>query len=288
MEPHRNALSTMSAKWRARCLGRGDASGVQGLTVRALTRIGRLALSQTCVLCGASCGAYNRTDAAACVNMSQRPLCPGCDAAYWNEPRMRCVVCALPLSLRGGGPRGEARYLCGTCRGARPPFDRTLALADYRAPLERLALGLKFRARLVVAREFAQGLARLASETLPVDEWPDVVAPVPLAHARLVERGFNQAWEIARPLARAIGVPADATLVARLVHTSPQLRLDLDTRRRNVGAAFSVSRRVAGLHVALVDDVMTSGATLEAIARVLKAAGARKVTNFVALRTAKD
>lgn len=274
----------MSAKRRAQGLGCGAIQPVRGFALRALRWLGRLALSETCVLCGAPCGPRHGQDAAVCGNMSQRPICEGCDAAYWNEPRLRCVVCALPLPQRRGGPR----YLCSNCRRERPPFDRTLALADYRAPLERLALGLKFRARLVVAREFAQGLARLANDSLDADEWPDVVAPVPLAHARLIERGFNQAWEIARPFARAIGVPADVTLMKRLAHTAPQSRLDRDARRRNVGAAFGVSRRLTGLHVALVDDVMTSGATLEAAARVLKAAGAREVTNFVALRTAKD
>jgi ComF family protein len=178
--------------------------------------------------------------------------------------------------------------VCGDCHRVRPPFDRTLALADYRAPLERLALGLKFRARLVVAREFAEGLARAAVNSLAPEEWPDIVAPVPLAHTRLVERGFNQAWEIAKPLARMMAVPAEATLLRRLADTAPQSRLDLDSRRRNVEAAFGVTRCVHGAHVALVDDVMTSGATLEAAARALKTAGAREVTNFVALRTPKD
>jgi ComF family protein len=241
--------------------------------------------------------------------MSQRPICSGCDAAYWNEPRLRCVVCALPLALRRAGRRGAARYLCDHCWKARPPFDRTLALADYRAPLERLALALKFHARLVVAREFAAGLARLARDSLTPEQWPDVIAPVPLAHERLVERGFNQAWEIARPLARTLGIAADPTLLSRTAHTAAQSRLDLDARHRNVEGAFRVTRSVtqsvtrsvtrsavdgpatrpiAGLHVALVDDVMTSGATLAAAASALKAAGAREVTNFIALRTPRD
>jgi ComF family protein len=115
-----------------------------------------------------------------------------------------------------------------------------------------------------------------------------VVAPVPLARKRLAERGYNQAWEIARPLARALCVPADVALVRRTANTAPQSRLDLDARRHNVGAAFAVAKPVRGLNVAIVDDVMTSGATLEALARTLKAAGARRVTNFVALRTPKD
>jgi ComF family protein len=220
--------------------------------------------------------------------MSQSPICRICDAAYWNEPRLRCEVCALPLAglrRRGGG---IARFRCAACNGTPPPFDATLALADYRPPLNRLALGLKFHARLAVAHEFGARLARLAGDHACGAAPPDVLAPMPLAHARLVGRGYNQAWEIARPLARALGVAADAALMRRVADTAPQSRLDRDARRRNVATAFRVTRPVSGLHVGLVDDVMTSGATLEAAARALKAAGARYVTNFVALRTPQD
>jgi predicted amidophosphoribosyltransferase len=89
-------------------------------------------------------------------------------------------------------------------------------------------------------------------------------------------------------LARQLGVKADPMLMRRTIETRPQSRLDLDTRRRNVGHAFAVTGEMRGLHVGIVDDVMTSGATLDALARTLKTAGARRVTNFVALRTPKD
>ncbi len=140
----------------------------------------------------------------------------------------------------------------------------------------------------MLADEFAQRLARLADDMLDASQWPDVIAPVPLAAKRLVERGYNQAWQIAKPLGRALQVRSDATLLARVIETAPQSRLDLDARRHNVGRAFRVNAPVHGLHVAVVDDVMTTGATLEALAHVLKAAGARRVTNFVALRTPKN
>lgn len=141
----------------------------------------------------------------------------------------------------------------------------------------------------MLAREFAQRLARLAQDAWQDGAaWPDVIAPVPLASKRLTERGYNQAWQIARPLARALNVHSDATLLDRVIHTAPQSRLDLDARRLNVGRAFKVAGSVQGLHVGIVDDVMTTGATLEALARTLKAAGARRVTNFVALRTPKN
>lgn len=224
---------------------------------------------------------------ALCGNLSHKTLCAGCDETYWNEGRLRCTTCAVPLS--GTHRAGRAQYRCADCVGEPPPFEATFALADYRQPLDALALGLKFRARLMLAREFAQRLARLAEDTWQeASERPDVLAPVPLASKRLTERGYNQAWQIARPLARALNVRSDATLLHRVIHTAPQSRLDLDARRLNVGRAFEVVKPVQGLHVGIVDDVMTTGATLEALARKLKAAGARRVTNFVALRTPKN
>ena len=223
---------------------------------------------------------------ALCGNLSHTTLCAGCDEAYSNETRLRCLVCAVPLSRSRRGTRPD--YRCADCVTSPPPFDATLALADYRAPLDALAVGLKFGARLMLAREFAQRLARLADDRLDPLQQPDLIVPVPLAAKRLVERGYNQAWQIAKPLAKALHVRSHATLLKRVVETAPQSRLDHDARRLNVGRAFAVTAPVQGLHVAVVDDVMTTGATLEAVARVLKAAGARRVTNFVALRTPKN
>jgi ComF family protein len=224
---------------------------------------------------------------ALCGNLSHKTLCAGCDEAYWNESRLRCAVCAVPLSATRWA--GRSQYRCADCIGEPPPFEATFALADYRPPLDALALSLKFRARLMLAREFARRLASLAENAWPdAAGQPDVLAPVPLANKRLTERGYNQAWQIARPLARALNVRSDATLLQRVIHTAPQSRLDLDARRLNVSRAFKVVKPVQGLHVGVVDDVMTTGATLEALARTLKAAGARRVTNFVALRTPKN
>ncbi|MBW0449102.1 ComF family protein [bacterium M00.F.Ca.ET.228.01.1.1] len=224
---------------------------------------------------------------ALCGNLSHRPLCAFCDESYWNDGALRCRVCAVPLPVTFRGRRTS--YRCGDCSSEMPPFDATFALADYRAPLDALAVGLKFRAQLMLAGEFARRLARLAQDAWQdPSDCPDVIAPVPLARRRLIERGYNQAWQIARPLARALRVPANATLLRRVIETAPQSRLDLDARRMNVGRAFQLTRNVERLHVGIVDDVMTTGATLEALARTLKAAGARRVTNFVALRTPKN
>jgi ComF family protein len=238
----------------------------------AWPRLAQFVLPNLCSLCG---------------NSSREALCVTCDALCWNEMRLRCAVCALPLA---GARRtaGRARYRCGACSETPPAFDATVVLGDYRAPLDLLARGLKFHARLALGTAFAQQLARAAEDALDPADLPDVIVPVPLSRERLIERGYNQAWQIARPLGRTLRTRADATLVRRVLHTAAQSRLDRDTRRRNVARAFALTRAVHGLHVGVVDDVMTSGATLDALAHTLKTAGARRVTNFVALRTPKD
>lgn len=175
---------------------------------------------------------------------------------------------------------------CSACRMQPPFFDATFTAGDYRAPLDTLALELKFHARSATGQKFARLLkAAFDSAYSPA---PDVVAPVPLAPSRLSTRGYNQAWSIARPLAKLLNTRADPMLLERTRDTAPQSKLDLDSRRLNVGDAFRVKQEVRGRHVAVVDDVMTSGATLDALAQTLKAAGAARVTNFVALRTPQN
>ncbi|WP_043286476.1 ComF family protein [Paraburkholderia oxyphila] len=250
-------------------------------------RLAQFVLPDLCPLCGnlsrQSCNVRND---------ARVVLCAACDVAYWNEARLRCSVCALPLSgMRRAMRHARDRYRCDACVKAPPAFDATFALADYRAPLDALVLSLKFRARLALDEEFARRLAQAAADLLDSADAPQLIVPVPLSRERLIERGYNQAWEIARPLARVLGTRADATLVRRTLHTAAQSKLDRETRRRNVGRAFALTRAshgLCGLHVGVVDDVMTSGATLDALAHTLKAAGARRVTNFVALRTPKD
>ncbi|OXC73002.1 Competence protein F, phosphoribosyltransferase domain protein [Caballeronia sordidicola] len=259
--------------WR----GPGSLRAASATALRRLGQMRDIALPSQCALCG---------------NLSQKVLCAGCDEQYWNQTRTRCPVCALPVpvlaaaSAASAGAKSSAHLPCRRCMAEPPHFDATIALADYHAPLDTLALDLKFHARLSTADEFARQLHAAFEGTNT--EAPDVVAPVPLSPRRLRTRGYNQAWSIGKPLARRLGSFADATLIERTRDTAPQAKLDLDTRRKNVGNAFTVLREIRGQHVGIVDDVMTSGATLDALAFTLKAAGARRVTNFVALRTPQD
>ncbi len=196
-------------------------------------------------------------------------LCAAC-AAELPALAEHCPQCALP------SPAGE---VCGSCFNRPPHYDRTLALWRYEFPCDRLVQALKYRARLALAGFFARSLA---SRPLPE---VDLIVPMPLHPKRLAERGFNQALEIARGLARRLGRPIEPRGALRVKDTPPQTRLPYEERAKNVRGAFLCKLDLSGASVAVVDDVMTTGATLNELARALKRAGATRVENFVIART---
>jgi ComF family protein len=223
-------------------------------------------LPSHCALCGMAC---------------EGVVCPPCRAQY-AAPRSRCCDrCANPLP-----DTGAKASVCGTCLSYPPEYEATVAAVDYAAPLDQLVLQLKFGARLALAPWFADNLvdAVLARRGLPL---PDLLCPVPLGPGRLVERGFNQALEIAKPLSRALGIELHPTLAARTTETQAQSGVAPSERAENIRGAFAVTDpdRVLGLHVGLVDDVMTSGHTLGELAATFKRFGAARVTNLVFART---
>lgn len=178
--------------------------------------------------------------------------------------------------------------MCGQCLKQPPAYDATIVAADYAPPVDQLVLALKFGHRLALAplfaRQLQQAIARIGKLAMP-----DQLTAVPLGPQRLVERGFNQAVEIARPMSRALGIRLDPGLVARMRDTRAQALLPPDDRHKNVRGAFIVPadaiERVRGRHVGIVDDVITTGETLNELAATLKRFGATRVTNFVFART---
>jgi ComF family protein len=194
----------------------------------------------------------------------------------------RCRRCANPVGS------ADARRECGPCLARPPSFDATLAGVDYAAPLDRLVLQLKFGGQLALAPWFA-GVLRDAVIAHRGFVLPNVLCPVPLGPRRLVERGFNQALEVARPLARSLGIPLRARLAIRALDTPAQSSVAPDQRRRNMRNAFIVApdvlAMVRGQHIGIVDDVMTSGHTLDELAATFKRFGAARVSNFVFART---
>ena len=215
---------------------------------------------------------------AVCRSWGRRGVCASCLARF-AAPVSRCRRCALVVPAQV--------QICGACLVDPPPFDAALACFDYRPPWDRLITAFKFHAALELAPFFANAL--VAEARRHAAPRPDLIVPVPLASGRLRERGYNQAWVLARRVARGLGVAAEAQLLLRVRETAHQLDLLPAAREGNVRSAFAVEPRrrneIAGRHIAVVDDVMTTGSTAAEIARVLKQAGAAQVELWVLART---
>jgi ComF family protein len=232
----------------------------------ALSRWTQALLPCSCVLCGLAAPSM---------------LCAPCRAQCLDDAPLRCPVCADPLPAGVGEPER-----CGRCTRQPPAFDATVAAASYELPMDRLVLQLKFGAALAHARLFGELLAQ-AVQAQPALPLPALLCPVPLGPDRLSERGFNQALEIAKPLGRRLGIALAPRLVCRVQDTMAQSLLHGSARRSNIAHAFSVPDRalVEGRHIGVVDDVMSSGQTLNELAATLKRHGAARVTNLVFART---
>ena len=216
-----------------------------------------------------------------CRGWPARPVCADCETRF-AAPVSRCVRCASPLGT-GAGSQPSA---CSQCLREPPPFDACLAAVCYSFPWTDLIARFKFRGE----PGWAAPLAALMRRAAGVEEAlraAHLVLPLPLGPRRLAERGYNQALELARRLAPD---RVDARILVRVRETSPQSDLDLAQRLHNVREAFAVdaarARRLRGASVVVVDDVMTSGASVAAATRALKIAGAARVTAVVLARTA--
>lgn len=216
-------------------------------------------LPQDCLLCAAASG-----DALLCAECRR------------DLPRLPAALCPVCAEASPGGT------ICGACLKTPPHFDATFAAFRYAFPIDKLVQALKYQRRLATADFLAN--AMLAAGT-PAG---DLVVPLPLSAQRLRERGFNQAAELARPLARALKLPLELDGCTRSRDTAPQAMLPWKERRRNIRHAFECAIDLGGQSVIVVDDVMTTGATLDEFARTLKAHGAARVSNWVAARTLKD
>lgn len=231
-----------------------DALKVDGWLRKAV----RAVFSPRCLLCGES-GAEGRD------------LCRACAQALpWNDSA--CLRCALPLSAPG---------ICGACLQRPPPLTETHAAFVYGFPLDRLVPRFKFHNDLAAGRLLSELMLQGVSG-LPK---PSALVPVPLHDSRLRQRGYDQARELAKSLARALQIPLLSEVLVRTRATAPQSELDASARQRNLRRAFEVRPdAVLPDHVVLIDDVMTTGATLEAAAKRLRRAGVARVDAWVCAR----
>lgn len=197
-------------------------------------------------------------------------LCPACTCDLPQQPATVCPQCAIET------PLGER---CGTCLKSSPAFARTIAPFRYEFPVDRLIQALKYDHRLALANWFG---ARM-SEQIAADEH-DLLLPLPLHPSRLQDRGFNQSAEIARSIHSRLGIPINVDCLTRIRATPPQAALPLKERAKNVRGAFDCTIDLSGKRILLVDDVMTTGATLGECARIIELHGAAKITLAVAAR----
>ena len=229
---------------------------------RVLSSLAKQLLRSTCLLCG---------------QPQSSVLCQTCRARHMTTAVARCRRCALALTVQD--------TCCGRCAAQPPAFDASFCATDYAPPIDVLVHALKFGAQLPLAAAMAEQLINSVASNAVADA--SVLIAVPLSSQRLAQRGFNQAHEIAKPIARAWQLPLATALGIRVRDTEPQSLLPLSERSGNMRGAFSLTRRgvVDGRHVVLVDDVMTTGETLNALAATLKRHGAVRVTNLVFART---
>ncbi len=211
----------------------------------------------TCLLCGASSDAGD--------------LCQDCINHLPYLPEARCRICANPSA----GP------ICGSCLAKPPAFSRTLAIFSYDFPVDALIRSLKYHENLALAPFFAKMLAEAARHY----PRPDYLLPVPMHPSRLRERGFNQAQEIARIVSRKTSI--EMLHCAKTRDTSSQTSLPWQAREKNVRGAFACESGIRG-HVAVVDDVMTTGSTLNELAKTLIENGATDVSAWVVARAVKS
>jgi len=207
-------------------------------------------------------------------------LCQACRNAL---PRitLACRVCADQLT---GTSETDNSLICGHCQQQPPYFDASLAPLQYKTPMNQLITGLKFNARLAHSRL----LAALFMPHINQENSPDLLIPMPLHKKRLRERGFNQSLEIARELSKLTMIPVDSQSCTRIRYTEPQSSLSKKEKKKNVRGAFAVNGNMGIEHVAIVDDVMTSGHTANELARVLKQAGVGRVDIWVMARAIRS
>lgn len=218
---------------------------------------------------------FNQISPPRCLlcDKSGAPICPACLADLPHLDPVRCPVCALPSGFGN---------ICGHCLKNPPAFDRTTALLAYDFPVDRLIQRLKYAEYFPAAPLFGTMLAEHVAQVTSCP--PQVFLPMPLHIQRLKERGFNQAVEIAREFSRRTGIAMQTNWVERVRDTPPQAGLKRDARRKNLRGAFATKAKVNGLHIGIVDDVMTTGSTLDALAATLKQAGAAQISCWVVAR----
>jgi len=237
-----------------------------------------------CAIAGVALQTTDLLLARACCGCSQA-FAPGQAPEGWCSPCLRAITCERPRCQRCGLPSHHTP--CPSCQATPPPFEHTVVLGAYQPPLDRVIRAFKFGRQPALGRALAAALAPSVTQALaqrPPTRLPPIVVAIPLANERLAERGYNQSLLIARALAARCGLGLSAGALRRTRAGQPQSSLSRNARQPNIAHAF-VAAHPLNQPVLLIDDVMTTGATLVAASRALLEAGAPSVTCAVIART---
>lgn len=223
-----------------------------------------LVFSQACISCNAS------TD-------TEIAICSDC-ASKLPENTQSCTQCAQPL-------KSSETLICPDCQQKPPVFQTAFIPFQYRQPIDQLIWKFKFRNDLVSGKLLADLFVKRLLESEKV--FPEILIPVPLHPSRMRNRGYNQALWLAKQIQKSTGIPVNSQLVTRTLKTPPQHELDMHKRRTVLQHAFRVNHELHHQHIAIVDDVLTTGSTINEIARRIDSSGRIKIEAWALARTTK-
>lgn len=231
-----------------------------------LSQVQNWLLPGACVLC--SCNLNRPVD-----------LCEACESELpWLSSA--CMCCAQPFSLKD-----SENQICGACVQTPPFFNRTISMFCYQEPIKKLIAGVKFQQKLIYTKLLGELFAKQLSVVYRKENLPECIIPVPLHPKRLRERGYNQALELARPIAKALNIKLDYQSCERVLATQPQTELPASQRYVNVKQAFILKATLRFKHVAVLDDVVTTGHTVNELSKILSSAGVEKIDVWCCART---
>jgi len=217
-------------------------------------------IQQSCILCGAR-------------NYKDYCICEDClkDLPFINNG---CEICGIPVD--------NSTNICGKCITTPPTFQSTISLLNYDPPVDYLVKNLKYRNQTVIAELIGKLIGEKISHRQ--QKKPDCIIPIPLHPNRLKKRGFNQALEIARPISRKLRIPINTNAFSRIIDTKPQFELNASDRTKNLKNAFQQNHKINVKHVAIIDDVMTTGSTVDAFSNLLIESGINKIEVWTGAR----
>ena len=237
-----------------------------------LSAISKGIQQKRCLFCDETC--YNKND-----------ICLACQHDLpWNE--CYCRQCSLPMPTSS---RNKQTFgmICGECISTPPPFNKTVAPFRYEIPVNKAIRILKYQQKLYFAKAFTHFLADAIDQQYQKDSRPNCLIPVPMYKDKLKERGFNQAQLISKQLSQLVSIPTHESILQKIKSTPAQTGLNKTQRTQNLKGSFQLNESVSGLHIALVDDVVTTRATSDLLCKLLINAGAKRVDVWCIARTAK-